>query len=52
VLQPSKQAEPIPITPPKEVKSEETQTVEPTQPQPEEKTPEKQKEELITSTPS
>jgi len=52
VLQPSKQAEPTPITPPKEVKSEETQTVESTQPSPEEKAPEKQEEKPITATPS
>jgi len=67
VLQPSRQPEPAPITPPtivipssesstqvsmpsQEGKSEETQTVESTQPQPEEKAPEKKEEELITAT--
>jgi len=39
-------------TQPQEVKPEETQTVESTQPQTEEKTPEKQEEELVTTTPS
>jgi len=39
-------------TPPQEGKSEETQTVESTQPQPEEKAPEKKEEELITATPT
>jgi len=67
VLQPSKQAEPAPITPPtfvipsqtpstqvtppQKARSEEKQTVESTQPQPEENAPEKQ-EELTTATPS
>jgi len=62
VLQPSKQAEPTPITPPTFVipsptpstatVTEHPQTVEPTQPQPEEKAPEKKEEEQITTTPS
>jgi len=76
VLQPSRQAEPPPITPPtfvipstepstqvsdesqsepvppQEVKSEETQIVESTRPQPGEKAPEKKEEELITATQS